>query len=89
MDKVRERFFYLRMKSLGYEAAVIQEELEVSEAKFKEIEAEYSQEVATTKLKIAETKGIGSKFMELTSSLYGYVSDQMKEIGRASCRERV
>lgn len=82
MDKVRERFFYLRMKSLGYEADVIRDELEVDKVEFEKIEAEYSQEVAATKLKIAETKGIGSKFMELTSSLYGYVSDQMKGVPR-------
>lgn len=80
MDKVREKFFYLRMKSRGYSDEVIQDELEVTQAEFEKIEEEYGHEVAGAKLKNEEAKGIGHKFMNLTSSLYGYVSDQMNGV---------
>ncbi len=80
MDKVRERFFYLRMKSRGYEDKVIQDEIEVSDEDYARIVQEYDSEVAETIKKNEEVEGIGKKFMELTSYLYASVSDQMKGI---------
>lgn len=80
MDKVRERFFYLRMKSRGYEDKVIQDEIEVNDENYARIVKEYESEVEEVKAKNQEVDTIGQKFMELTSPLYTNVSDQMKGI---------
>ncbi len=80
MDKVRERFFYLRMKSRGYEDKVIQDEIEVNDEDYARIVKEYESEVEEVKAKNQEVDTIGQKFMELTSPLYTNVSDQMKGI---------
>lgn len=80
MDKVRERFFYLRMKSRGYEDKVIQDEIEVNDEDYARIVKEYESEVEEVKAKNQEVDTIGQKFMELTSPLYTNVSEQMKGI---------
>ena len=80
MDKVRERFFYLRMKSRGYEDKVIQDEIEVNDEDYARIVKEYDSEVAETIERNKEAVGIGEKFMQLTSSLYANVSPQMKGV---------
>ena len=82
MDKVRERFFYLRMKSRGYEDQVIQDEIEVNDEDYARIVKEYNAEVADTIQKNKEVVGIGKKFIELTSPLYANVSDQMNGVPR-------
>lgn len=80
MEKVRERFFYLRMKSRGYEDKVIQDEIEVSDEDYARIVKEYESEVAETIEKNKEAAGIGKKFNDLTSYLYANVSQQMQGI---------
>ena len=80
MDKVRERFFYLRMKSRGYEDKVIQDEIEVSDEDYARIAKEYESEIAETIEKNKEVEEIGKKFTQLTSYLYANVSDQMKGV---------
>ncbi len=82
MDKVRERFFYLRMKSRGYEDKVIQDEIEVNDEDYARIVKEYASEVEEVKAKNQEVDTIGQKFMELTSPLYSNVSDQMKGVSK-------
>lgn len=80
MDKVRERFFYLRMKSRGYEDKVIQDEIEVNDEDYARIVAEYDSEVAATITANQEGVGVGKRFMQLTSQLYANVSDQMNGV---------
>ena len=80
MDRVRERFFYLRMKSRGYEDKVIQDEIEVNDEDYARIVKEYESEVAETIERNKEAVGIGEKFMELTSYMYGIVSPQMSGV---------
>ncbi len=80
MDKARERFFYLRMKSRGYEDKVIQDEIEVNDEDYARIVKEYDSEVTETIKKNKEAEMIGKNFTQLTSYLYASVSDQMKGI---------
>jgi SagB-type dehydrogenase family enzyme len=80
MDKVRERFFYLRMKSRGYADKVIQDEIEVNDEDYARIVKEYDSEVAETQARNIEAKEIVKKFTQLTSPLYAPVSDQMNGV---------
>lgn len=82
MDAVRERFFYLRMKSRGYEDKVIQDEIEVNDEDYARIVNQYDAEVIETIENNKKAVGIGKNFMKLTSPLYANVSDQMNGVPR-------
>jgi SagB-type dehydrogenase family enzyme len=77
MDKIRKKFFYLKMKSSGYNDSVIQNELEVTDDEYKEICEKYHCDIEQTRLDKKHSKNIGANFVKLTSYLYHGVSDQM------------
>ncbi len=77
MDKIRKKFFYLKMKSSGYKDEVIQNELEVTNDEYDEIVEKYHQDIEQVDHDKMKAKSIGKDFVDLTSYLYHGVSDQM------------